>query len=260
MKNYKCLSDVHLEFYKGEKFINLLDNIKDSFIQSDHNDFLLLAGDIGRINNDFYYDQYKSFLDMTSQIFQHVILIPGNHEYYGSSFYETDKKLTELTDDFDNVTFLNNSVFIKDNVCILGTTLWAKGHTEEYMKMNDFYQIQDFVKDYMIYPQKHEENKKWLHDQIGLYKEDHNLIILTHHQPSFRLIHSQYKMHKNINHFFASSCDDLFSTQGIKYWVYGHTHTPFYGKLDEYDIHFVCNPYGYPEENHFIQYYSEFQL
>lgn len=260
MKNFKCLSDVHLEFYKGEKFIFLLNKMKESFLQSEHNHFLLLAGDIGRINNNYYYNQYKSFLNMTSQIFEKVILIPGNHEYYGSSFYETEKKLTDLTDYFHNVIFLNNSVFINNNICILGTTLWTEGHTKEYIKLNDFYEIQDFVKDHSLYSRIHSDNKEWLNHEIEKYKKDYELIILTHHQPSFRLIDAKYKKFHNMNHFFAANCDDLFTQSKIKYWIYGHTHTPFYGKLEDSPIQFICNAYGYPRENPFIQYFSEFNF
>jgi hypothetical protein len=41
----------------------------------------------------------------------------------------------------------------------------------------------------------------------------------------------------------------------IDYWIFGHTHTPMSETI--HGIKFVCNPFGYPEEN--VGYFSLFQ-
>jgi hypothetical protein len=71
------------------------------------------------------------------------------------------------------------------------------------------------------------------------------LIIITHHMPSYDLITPKYK--KNMyNQCFASDCSKLFNNK-IKLWIYGHTHDPNDAIIN--NIRFVCNPYGYPSEN-----------
>jgi len=44
------------------------------------------------------------------------------------------------------------------------------------------------------------------------------------------------------NQWFYCDLDNL-----IKYWFYGHTHTPLNVKI--HNIPFLCNPIGYPNEN-----------
>ena len=37
------------------------------------------------------------------------------------------------------------------------------------------------------------------------------------------------------------------NNNNIKYWFYGHTHTPL--EITHKKINFCCNPIGYPNEN-----------
>jgi predicted MPP superfamily phosphohydrolase len=260
MINFKVISDIHLEFYRGKKYLNLLKNILHAFQNSNNNDFLLLSGDIGRVDTEHHYQQYSHFLENMSRVFKNVIMIPGNHEYYGSFIFETEKKLSDIVKNFKNVNLLNNSVYIKNDICILGTTLWSEGNLQECQRLNDFYQIHDFKNDPSLYSKIHSLNKIWLKETIEKYRDIHKIIVLTHHQPSFRLIDPKYLKFESMNSFFAANVDDLFTIPNIKYWIYGHTHTPFNGKIDTCHVHFICNPYGYPNENPSIEFFSEFNL
>jgi hypothetical protein len=42
----------------------------------------------------------------------------------------------------------------------------------------------------------------------------------------------------------------------IKYWIYGHTHTPSNIFINE--IPFLCNPIGYPNENSNLDFQKSF--
>lgn len=259
MIHIKVLSDLHLEFYKGKRFINKVHSILNSFEQSSqNNEILLLAGDIGRVDTIANYEKYKFFLNSVSPLFQHVLFIPGNHEYYGSSIEKTNQKLSQLA--HENIHFLDNSVFTINNLCVLGSTLWSPGNPQEFMKINDFHEIQDFFHTFENYHNIHQQHKKWLEETISLNQHDYQLLLLTHHQPSRRLIHPKYNQYEHLNPFFAAEMDHLFNYACIKYWVYGHTHTPFYGKIDSSNIHFVCHPYGYPNENPNIPFFYEFEI
>ena len=61
-------SDIHLEI-RPSKFRRILTPVGD---------ILILAGDIGHP----FRRTYAQFLDWCSRNFKHVILVPGNHEYY----------------------------------------------------------------------------------------------------------------------------------------------------------------------------------
>jgi predicted phosphodiesterase len=74
------------------------------------------------------------------------------------------------------------------------------------------------------------------------------IIMITHHLPSFKLIHSDFltDKYKNYNQCFASNCDQYFKDP-IKIWIFGHTHKECDAEIN--NIKFLCNPVGYPDEN-----------
>ena len=75
MTKIQIVSDIHIEYKKEE--LNPLDFFTPSA------PYLILAGDIG----SFYkYDQLKDFLQKTCKLFDHVIYVLGNHEYYKTSY------------------------------------------------------------------------------------------------------------------------------------------------------------------------------
>ena len=71
------VSDIHLELRKV-KNIPIIKPI-------DENTYLALCGDIG---NPFA-PSYKSFLDIHSKLFVHILIVSGNHEYYSSKKQRT---------------------------------------------------------------------------------------------------------------------------------------------------------------------------
>jgi hypothetical protein len=58
---------------------------------------------------------YNNFLDYYSKLFKIIFIITGNHEYYGNTIIETDKKIEEICDSYDNIHFLNNVYYITYN-------------------------------------------------------------------------------------------------------------------------------------------------
>ena len=113
ISNIRVISDIHLEFYSTE--INYYDIITPNIY-----DILVLAGDIG---NPFEYI-YKNFLVWCRQNFLKVCIIAGNHEYYGNTIEDTNRKIEEICNS-NSIIFLNNSVFIHKNIAFIGTTLWS---------------------------------------------------------------------------------------------------------------------------------------
>ena len=97
--------------------------------------------------------------------------------------------------------------------------------------------------------------------QDALQKNE-NCIVITHHMPSSSLIDIKYKtiQMQPYNQWFYCDLDKLIETNGnkIKYWIYGHTHTPSNVIMNE--IPFLCNPIGYPNENKKTDYTKIFTI
>lgn len=51
-----------------------------------------------------------------------------------------------------------------------------------------------------------------------------NKIVVTHHVPSFRMLHPKFQGSK-ANGAFTVELEDYIAGSGIDYWIYGHSHT-----------------------------------
>jgi len=85
----RLLSDLHCEGYPY-------------YYEYAGEDIVVLAGDIHTQNrHGFVLDQIP--------INVKVLLVAGNHEYYGGIFEDVNDKLKALENTYHNLTFLNNS-------------------------------------------------------------------------------------------------------------------------------------------------------
>ena len=222
-----------------------------------------MLGDIGYPTKD----NYKEFIKYCSNNFKKVFLITGNHEYYCTrdndlTINQVDNMIEDIVSNYDNVYFLNNSYYEFDDIVILGTTLWS------YIDESKYDLIKYYINDYnwikkcdnktfcsigelkmdktLCLPKDttlmHNINVKWIKDMLKENK-DKQIIILTHHLPSYKAIHPKYKSYSS-NCAFASDLDDIMEEyQNIKYWFYGHTHTTTEFKL--FSTLCASNPCGY---------------
>jgi predicted MPP superfamily phosphohydrolase len=245
---FKLLSDIHLEFYNSN-FLKKLVGLITNPLHNNKDCNLILCGDIGKVNNEEQFTLYRNFLQSLSLEFKHIFLVPGNHEYYGSSYKDTNDKLKQLEEELKpNMTLMiNNSVDLDDNITIIGSTLWSRGLLQYSKSMNDFKQISDLRKDKCDYLRWHFQDFEFLKKAIA-EKSDKQLVVLTHHMPSYELIGPKYKHYDDINTFFANKLDYLMENNpNIKYWCYGHTHTANQHTIGT--THCIANPWGYPGEN-----------
>jgi predicted phosphohydrolase len=242
------LSDVHLEFYKHPKQIErLVASILSSVSCKDA--ILLLCGDIGRLDTKYDFDKYHTFLSLLTPHFNKIVLVAGNHEYYGSSISVTNDRLRSLQK--DRIIVLDNDVLILQSeprpIAVIGTTLWGYCETlsgKNYV--NDFRHITTFRDDPNEYNRIGRNSREWLTENIRLYAPTHNIIVMTHHLPSYELIDPRYADEFLLNPYYAQSMDEIFTTDSIRLWVYGHTHIPSVREIQ--GTRFVCNPFGYPDE------------
>jgi predicted phosphodiesterase len=226
------ISDIHLEF--------------KNFVLNSKGYLLVIAGDLGpvaQINSK----KYKEFLKNVSGNYKHVIFVPGNHEYYGTTIDNAEKMIREHAGLFPNVHRLQcEKLAIDDLYEFYGCTLWSDPKGKVW-KTNDGQNIKNMT--IPKFKSLHEEHKKWLEEQLSVPKknEETKRIVVTHYLPSYKCIHEKYTSYGDIsNSFYASNCDDLVDKSDI--WLFGHTHTPMEIKVNDIKK-MICHPKGYPWES-----------
>ena len=245
----RYFSDLHLEFIKPNKIGKFIKKIPPGI-----DEICILAGDIGNP----YQENYNIFMNFISKNFKKTFYITGNHEYYNKTktIQETNDFLENYFQQFDNISFLNNKYEIYNTYCFIGTTLWSKIINPDY-KINDIYNIPNF--DYIQYNRLNICCVDFLQDAL---QKNENCIIITHHMPSESLINIKYNTPQMLPYrqWFYCNMDDLIEINGnkIKYWIYGHTHTPSNVIINE--IPFLCNPIGYPNENNILDFQKIFTI
>lgn len=220
----QIISDVHTEFQRdwGESFIESMD--------SDGVDVLVIAGDLSTK------DQLKMNLRGFCKKYPHVVYTPGNHEFYGSSFGDVRKTLSEIND-CPNLHILDNKSVEIMGQKFVGCTLWFRNGDKNCLlekHMNDFRTIKDFGKE--VYGEN-ERSLEFLKENVCS-----NSVVVTHHMPSTLSIGKMWVKHP-LNVFFLCDLDEFICERKPKIWFHGHTHDSFDYVLDKTRI--VCNPFGY---------------
>uniref|UniRef100_A0A6C0EDC3 Calcineurin-like phosphoesterase domain-containing protein n=1 Tax=viral metagenome TaxID=1070528 RepID=A0A6C0EDC3_9ZZZZ len=244
------LSDIHLEYLpKISTFKELLEN-KNIKMPEDTNDkTLILAGDIGKPNST----QYWNFIDSCSDLYNDVIVVTGNHEYYADSCVKMDSIndiIRETRKKYANVHFLLNESVTFNNIHVVGGTLWTNIPTEVKdeirIVMNDYRYINN-NKATLLTPddviELHKESLEFIKNEIAKNKET---LIVTHHLPSIKLIHEQYKSAWHNVAFYTNLESTIMPN--VKYWICGHTHKKMKEMLTDTCLGIV-NPVGYKGEN-----------
>lgn len=229
------LSDLHVEF--------------GPFVPPADLDFdaVVLAGDI-HVKGQAAEWAMQTFPDKP------VILVLGNHDYYGGNLEYTWSQ-AQAACAGSKVHLLHNSSVALDGVRFLGGTLWTDYmlHGNRPLAMGD---AQRFLSDHRrilttgnatARPEhmaaEHEKTRSFLARELD-EPFDGPTVIVTHHLPSSRCISPRYLglPASRLNPAFASSMDHLMGPP-VGLWIHGHTH-------DSVDTHIsgtriICNPRGY---------------
>jgi predicted phosphodiesterase len=235
------MSDLHLE------------RIKYQFEITKAAPILVLAGDIGRFCDQ---QSYRSFLVKQCEQFEMVLLVAGNHEFYGSSREEGLCIAQSFVDDSamgGKLHFLNRTRIDLpgSNTTILACTL--QSHiAPDYTKLtNDFQRIQNWsVQDHN---DEHKRDLAWLESTITQMSRDRigrKIIIITHYAPAFE--DTCHPLHTNnaVSQCFSSHALRQMTTwqgaQQVTHWVFGHTHwnTKFKSKGVTVVSNQYCNDSG----------------
>lgn len=215
-------------------------------------DVLLVAGDIVEsVSIDQEYTNHA--LEQMKEMAERVIVIPGNHEYYGSVMWEFDEKYAEKLFDMGIELLLGESTELKPGLNLYGGTLWTDfnngdqklmslvNHYISDFRLTKFTDEKRFTPEHAAYLNKIERNRIEETIQTGV-----DWIIMTHFPPSWKSVSPRFQGDA-LNGYFVQDMDEfILSHPNIKYWVHGHVHDFFDYNLGGCNV--ICNPKGYRGE------------
>ncbi len=225
----QVLSDLHLEFHSdgGRQLI-------ESYLKPDNVDVLIVAGDLatcGLPTTGALHSLCKRYKNA------HVLFVPGNHDFYHSSFGLVDTTLKSMEKAHDNLSILDNKAKKIGKFLFAGSTLWF-GASPEYAMykpyMNDFKFIASFED--LVF----KRNKKSI--KFLKWHMCKDAIVITHHLPSWRSVPKRFKSSK-LNIFYVCDLEKEIINKKPKMWIHGHTHSSCNYLIG--NTHVVCNPFGY---------------
>lgn len=213
----QVLSDLHLEM--------LYDWDREGVEQTDA-DIVVLAGDIHHGPEAAEWAAKQAEL-----LDKQVLLIPGNHEFYGKEINSTLALMRQKCEGA-RVHLLERNTVVIDDVRFLGCMLWtdyqATKTKDESMQaaadmMNDHRLIRLSSKTFTPADalRLHEESVVWLAEELQKPFGGKTAVI-THHGPTPRCQSKIYPL-SNISAAFWSDVEHLMG--GVDLWIYGHTHS-----------------------------------
>jgi len=236
MKKLKLhiLSDLHVEF-------------GDFSLPERGADVIILAGDIHLGGRGL-----RWVLEQRLQ--QHVIYIPGNHEFYHNAFPSLIDELRRKSRG-TCVHVLENEAVDIDGFHFFGCTLWSDmnlfGNPEMAMaaaarRMNDYQVIQSSSTFRVLTPEetidRHRQSVKKLAEFFADHRDPEKSIVITHCTPSEQSIPGRFRGHA-LTPAFASNLEAFIFKHQPRLWIHGHTHDSFDYRLGKTRI--ICNPRGY---------------
>lgn len=211
-------------------------------------DVVVLAGDIHTLGRSVGWAR-RNFAGR-------VLIVPGNHEYYGGHLHRTLNQMRAASD--DRVTVLDRQSVVIGGVRFVCATGWAElrstgSYMEAWMaareRMNDYVAIRcqlrgrEFARltpEYAAAASVHA--RQWL--EMALAEPfDGPTVVVTHHAPSLRSLPPDRLPHP-LDASYANDWEHLFGP-AVALWLHGHTHHPVDYTVNGTRV--VSNPHGYPD-------------
>ncbi len=213
-------------------------------------DVLVLAGDIGGKLEG----QVRLWLERHLPRDIPVVLVPGNHDFYGSDLAKSARRFLRKTS-LTNVHLLDagQSVVI-GGTRFVGATLWT-----DYELTDDAWRAQNTALEYLTDFRRIHHRQQWaspasfagIHDlhraaieSVLSTLHDGPTVVVTHHAPSRRSLSPRIKR-GHLDAAYASDLEDLILRHAPDVWIHGHVHVP-----QDYWIgptRILANPRGYYE-------------
>ncbi|KAK1760031.1 hypothetical protein QBC47DRAFT_373457 [Echria macrotheca] len=228
----QIVSDLHLEVQKDY----------DTFNIPPRAPYLALLGDIGNVSQHKL--DFLSFLRRQLRQFRAVLLVPGNHEAYGSSWQETLLILCDFESEvlgdpslgtfvlLDHATFRIPDPDGSHNIVILGCPLLSfvppECEQEVGIRVNDFSRIAGWTVE--AHNAAHKRSVAWLNARVAKLEEQESnvqVVVLTHFSPSRdpRAVEARHWESPIVSAFSTDlSGEKCFCSSKVKVWAFGHTH------------------------------------
>ena len=247
----RIISDLHIDV-----------NIGYPFRLTDTDTFTVICGDIGA-----YFNKTSRWLN---RYIKNGVFVAGNHIVYNESKHSLQYFLHQYEKHYPldaNLSFLNNSYKVIDDVVFVGGTLWTdykvldKNNPDLYMwyatrSLNDYRFGK--INTSLCIEKERPEDLRHLHpeDCVEMFKEtlstidkvcalfpNKKIVVVTHHAPSAKSVPLMY-LNSESTPCYASSLEDfILDRPNIKLWCHGHIHTFCDYKIG--DCRIICNPRGY---------------
>lgn len=229
----RLLSDLHLEGYRFD-------------YEYAGEDVVVLAGDIHTQS------RHANFLSTINSNVP-IIMVAGNHEYYGSDFHFIDEHLHHLETVLPNFHYLQNESLHINGVDFFGGTMFT-----DFFLYGDVFASREYaergIADFMWISKN---GKRWTtadhtaeHEVFSnklqsFLKEEHSKrVVISHFVPSMVCADPQFDG-SLLNPYFITEMDKYMGWDGL--WLFGHTHSSMDKMVG--DTRLVCNPRGYGSEN-----------
>ena len=231
------MSDLHLEFKENSRLVRDYDIPVTGEI-------LVLAGDTMYLKNRTAAQMH--FWKWASANYREVLLVPGNHEYYGDGDV-MDRGLQWNWMFRKNVGYYQNQVKRIGDTDLILSTLWSHVPPEdEYLVqrgLNDFYQTR--YDGHRLTVEKYNEMHRFCLDFIKKSVAESTadkIVVVTHHLPTRLVVAPEHKGSR-INSAFSTELGEFIADSRINTWIYGHSHTNIDTVIGNTKI--VSNQIGY---------------
>lgn len=248
------LSDIHLEL-DPKRRESYRPNVLDA-------DVTVLAGDI---------DKGPRVLEWASRTFPgRVLVVAGNHEFYGGHLQKTARKMREASS--DRVRFLDCDEAVIDGVRFLGGTAWTDlecllaGQSPErhdwlrsmsgmFIKkaMTDYRRIRTMrgISEYARLTPGDTATaarrfKSWLASTLA-EPFDGKTVVVTHHAPLRSVAYPSRPKAADMDFYDAGYCNEWpeLIAPPVNLWLWGHTHESVDTTVG--GVRLVSNPRGYED-------------
>jgi predicted phosphodiesterase len=238
MLTFQILSDIHLEVYEecpdASEFLIPRANI------------LILAGDICRLHKR---KMLEKFLHQVCPMFQAVLYVMGNHEYYWvkgcipKTMEELFSVMTEIKEGIPNLYILNRDTVVIDDVCVAGCTLWSRTVANVPKNVVKIHEMNTCKYNSMF-----QEDLAFLEQAISFCQNKNlKLVVVTHHCPTYTVCDKvRDRKRAKYESLYASNLEYLMAENKIHTWVCGHIHKNFDIKINGTRV--VANQKGKPRE------------
>jgi Calcineurin-like phosphoesterase len=244
----RLVSDVHTEFLQPRKALALMAR----FAPLPGERVLVLAGDIGKVLNS-HGTLNTALTDVLLALRtqrtdeQYIVIVPGNHEYYGAAKHGLT---ADVVDAFlERWCVAHGIVFLQmrtwtlpgTDVVFAGCTLWSDATDMALDGCND---VRMALASRDVYHDLHIQHVAWL--TWTLPQLQGRVVVVTHHLPTRASVHPVYAPYSPLESAYATDLPTRLFQAPVRLWLHGHSHESMDVRVGS--VRVLSNPTGYPGE------------